>query len=288
MPKNKRDSEYEYTGDAPKRGGFEYQYDFDLCERIGRRVGVLLARANFDGAFRSLAYAIEKELHVYETTVADLAIIELPWKDDGDEQLQNKAQRLANAIETGLGHVFLNDLRGVAESDFSDLPVFGTKTMRQLREAIESVGVPFPIPADYVFSKRCYRPPSPIDPSKYPPTPQASLPIQEQVTMANRLIDILCDASESDLDDIDKEVAALEAKIEKLRKARKLLTGMAVKDGGKKPAERVIAYLREHGPQTRDALSKALYIKPQGITATLKSERLAEADGLVHLTEGND
>lgn len=261
-----------------------YQHDIHVTEEIGRRIGILLARGNFEGAFQSLRYAIENELTTIPVKLSEMSLSELGNNDDG------VWKQTVNQIERSLGVVFIEQLRGVDLETIEAIPNIGERRIKMLAQKLRKAGLPFPIPEHFEL------PDEPaFDFSTFRIPAQQAAPPQERmmVDTTRTLVDAICNADESDIEKIDAEIKRLEAMIGKLKQAKKVL-GKATKPKAKtngvahdgvSPSAMVREYIEKYGESHRDDVLRDLGMTGQGLSAVIRhSDELGiDADGMVCL-----
>ena len=114
----------------------EHIYDVEHCTRLSRRIGVLLARGNINGARHSLEAAWLELTGAGALSILDRPITEL------------LPTREANLLEQHLGAAFLRNLCGVPIEDIRNVPYFGVKALADLQTALMELGVPLPVPPE--------------------------------------------------------------------------------------------------------------------------------------------
>lgn len=119
----------------------EYRHDFSTCERMGLRIGVLLARGAFEAAADSLSDAIESLSGDKFDTVGDIPLSHF------------LDVRHANGFEREFGILYVKDLRGYIATDFLVREGFGPSVVKSLKLRLKDLGVPFPVPEGHVFSE---------------------------------------------------------------------------------------------------------------------------------------
>lgn len=257
-----------------------YQHDIDLTEAVGRRIGILLAKGNFEGAFLSLRHAVEKELTTIPARLSEMSLSELGDNEDGIWK------KTANAIEDGLGIVFLEQLRGVDAETLAVIPNIGERSIELLAEKLRKHRLPFPIPEHFqlpdepAFDFATYQLPQPTQPTK-------ERPMSTDATRS--LVDAICNASEADIEKIDVEIARHQEDIAKLKQVKKVLE-KTVKGNPKPkangyaletPSERVTKYLRDRN----NTADRQIIIEDLGMTAQGLASVIRHSGGKLSVTE---
>lgn len=183
-----------------------YVHNQSQCEHIGRRIGVLLARGDYEGGFRSLAYAVDHELMEQPASLPELPLAQIAGID----------LRLMNALDVTLGIRVVRDLAGVPVDRIAAIPNVAGRCIEQLAGSLQTVGVPFPVPADFDFSKRWAG-------QSEPEPRRREMSDNGNGHGGDTLVDMLSGLGESDLQSIDHEIGKLQKRIAKLKAARKVI-----------------------------------------------------------------
>ena len=265
-----------------------YFHDPDVCEQIGRRLGILLARGNYHGAFDSMRYSIEHELVYQSEVLRDLPLISI------------LDTRTAGAMERHLNAVFLPHLAGITEEDIRAIPNVSDKAVMMIAKALTAIGVPFPVPLDFDFDGELQAGKTEFDDSYT--LPQGMLPKgvsltetarrEVQVNQSATLVDMILNSNGDNLREIDEEIKRLQARVAKLKRARKVLAGVCGESGPKsrkaKLGPRVIEFIQSQGkPLTAVEIAAALDVPTQAVQAAVtKSSGLRRlSDNTVDVTD---
>lgn len=254
-----------------------YKHNFEQCEAIGRRIGVLLAQGNMNGAVHSLKYSIANEIGDRKERLGELSIAQL-----------TRDNRTANIIEEALDATFVQDLVGVSVEQLTTAMGVRRASAAHLLRSLESLGIPFPIPHAFPLTATVvvsdFEAPKLPDPNPSPsPLPRRSEPMS--------IIDAILNADSDQIKEVDEEIKQTEARLAKLKRARKLLAGINGSSSSGSPAKplgpRVIAYLKEHGPSTPRATAEALGVAVQAInmSVTRQKEIVRDGDNNILLSE---
>ena len=115
---------------------FRYRYDFEQCARLGRRVGVLLSRGNLEAARESLEFAWDELSGRKRVVAGEYPVVRIPGLSIRD----------VNALDHYLQATFVADLCGRPLSSYEQVPNFGDKALAALRDGLNTIGLPFPLP----------------------------------------------------------------------------------------------------------------------------------------------
>ena len=236
----------------------DYSHDIELCDHICNRIAVLLARGNYDGAFYTLKKAIEEELVEQTIEFDTMAIMEIESID----------VRLANALEKHLGVIFLRDLRGISPDDIREMPNISHGGVLQVSDALKSLGLPFPLPELFSF-------PEPVP--KFQHHQEKEVVIVQEEQKARSIADIIANAGEDELCEIDEQIAEYQSKIDKLKKARKVLGGSS--SGGKPKSAgnvtaRIVEFIDKNGPTLIDEIASELGVHRMAINGACRGGKL--------------
>lgn len=113
--------------------------------------------------------------------------------------------------------------------------------------------------------------------AELPPLTQEEIATMSGHQKAN-LVDMLANATQSDLDEIDGRIRELQEEIDKLQRTRKVLAKVVGKSDSATPRVKVtvgaiIEDLREHGPSTSGEVANRLGAAPQAIGRIARSSK---------------
>lgn len=246
--------------------GPHYVHDREQCEAIARRVGVLLSRGNYDGAFHSLRVGIEEELLAVPDEVADISIHQLlDGKDHG--------HRTACTLESKLGALFVRDLAGVTAADLHSLPNYGDVTHRELVGALSEVGLRFPFGVHDL----------PETPVIQIPGSNGAFTVSQPASTPLSIVDVITNAGPAELAKIDAAIKEHEDAIAKLKRS-----GRATATKPTSTATTIIAYIRKNGPAEVADLCEELGLSPRsvGMAATM-NKSLSREGNTISLAGGD-
>ena len=263
-----------------ERVDFRYRYDFEQCARLGRRVGVLLSRGNLEAARESLEFAWDELSGRKRVVAGEYPVVRIPGLSIRD----------VNALEHYLQATFVADLCGRPLSSYEQVPNFGDKALAALRDGLNTIGLPFPLPpADRMdgaldqqieLHDELYQ--------KGQLTMTQTQHGQQQLGSENGhlMIDLL-NVKPDDLKRLDEQIRDLESQLQSLKRARKSLAAIVEgkpstpsrrnKPGG---TSRVFKAIEELGGQSNvDAVAEKTGMSAQAVRISVGKHPQIERDG---------